>query len=75
MLMLLLIGALSCSGSKEQSEEKGWDDGVLLTPGWCAYTEAMMIDDHTIGYIAEEDEEMSLVFYTIGLQDLPLIEP
>ena len=35
----------------------------------------MMIDDHTIGYIAEEDEEMSLVFYTIGLQDLPLIEP
>lgn len=56
------------------SEEKGWDDGVLLTPGWCAYTEALMIDDHTIGYIAEEDEEMSLVFYTIGLQDLPLIE-
>lgn len=55
------------------SEEGGWDDGILLTPGWCAYTEALMIDDHTIGYIAEEDEEMSLVFYAIGLGDLPLL--
>ena len=28
MLMLLLIGALSCSGSKEQSEEKGWEEAT-----------------------------------------------
>lgn len=55
------------------SETEGWDDGILLTPGWCAYTEARMIDDNTIGYIAEEDEEMSLVFYSISLTDLPLL--
>lgn len=28
MLMLLLIGALSCSGSKGQSEEKGWEEAT-----------------------------------------------
>lgn len=55
------------------SEEQGWDYGVLITPGPCAYTDALMIDDHTIGYIAEEDSEMSLVFYTISLNDLPLL--
>lgn len=55
------------------TEGEGWDEGILLTPGLCAYTDALMLDDRTIAYIAEEDAEMSLVFYTINLNDLPLL--
>ena len=47
MLMLLLIGALSCSGSKGQSEEKGWEEA----------TTAVMATEQSVPSATEVEEE------------------
>lgn len=49
MLMLLLIGALSCSGSKGQSEEKGWEEA----------TTAVMATEQSVPSATEVEEEPS----------------
>lgn len=49
MLVLLLIGALSCSGSKGQSEEKGWEEA----------TTAVMATEQSVPSATEVEEEPS----------------
>lgn len=47
VLMLLLIGALSCSGSKGQSEEKGWEEA----------TTAPLTTEQSLPPVAEPEED------------------
>lgn len=47
-----------------------WSTPILINPGMSAYSDMVLIDDETIGYFVEEDDQMSLVFITFTLQDL-----
>ena len=47
MLMLLLTGSLSCSGSKDQREEKGWEEA----------TTAPLTMEESLPPVAEPEEE------------------
>lgn len=53
VLMLLLIGALSCSGSKGQKEEKGWEEA----------TPAPLASEQSAQPVEEEEEPCTFAMY------------
>lgn len=53
VLMLLLIGALSCSGSKGQKEEKGWEEA----------TPAPLASEQSAQPVEEEEEPCTFATY------------
>ncbi len=47
-----------------------WSEPYLVNPGMSAYSDMTLIDDETIGYFVEEDDQMTLTFLTLPVSAL-----
>ncbi|MDO5036505.1 MAG: sialidase family protein [Porphyromonas sp.] len=55
-------------------DRSSWSEPILINPGMSAYSDMVLIDEETIGYFVEEDDQMSLVFITFTTDDLAQLQ-
>ena len=47
-----------------------WSEPYIVNPGMSAYSDMTLLDDETIGYFVEEDDQMTLTFIALPIADL-----